>query len=383
MNRTVKILVFCCFIFASGCISSAVKPITDPGFTGFENDDANIRARAVELATRIDESGFLYNAPELETYLNKVARKILPNSAFDQIQFRIKILRDPMLNAFALANGSVYLHTGILASMENEAQLAALLGHEMTHVTNRHNVRELRDLKNKVNVFGALFVATGGLATVLGPVAQATIMGHSRDLERESDVEGFRLAAQAGYDTTESIKLFEALKHQIEREKIKESYFFGSHPRIMERIESYQTLIASLSPGRAIGVKNEADFQQHVKLLILDNVQLLVQSGRYEWAIYSLQKYIERYPDKVTAWFLLGEANRQLGEGKEKAAREAYQKAIHLDSNHADAHKMLGITLLKSGDKNSARQHLEKYLALNAGAKDRTYIERYIKECEK
>lgn len=382
MNGRAAILGLCCLFLLSACMTTALKPVSDPGFTGLEQDDVSLRKRSAEQATQINESGFLYNDAALESYLNAVARKIEPASVYEQIPFTVKVLRDPSLNAFALPNGSVYLHTGILASMENEAQLAALLGHEMTHATNRHAVRQVRDVKNKSNVFTALFMATGGLAGVFGPVARASVMGYSRDLEREADVDGFRLASQAGYDAAESIKLFEALKRQIEEEKIQESYFFGSHPRIMERIESYQGLISAgtgTGPSRA---RNTEAFQAAVKKLILDNAGLQMQAGRYERSVSALTRYIERYPAEADAWFLLGEANRQHGDGEHaKKAEEAYQKALGLDANYAEAHKKLGILYLKTGNKSGAREHLERYLAVNAKAPDRAYIEGYIREC--
>ncbi len=383
MISRVTVIVLCCLACVVACTPTALKPVADPGFIGFENDDVSMQTRAAEQAKRIDESGFLYSDPELEAYLNAVARKLEPAAVYEQIPFRVKVLRDPMLSAFALANGSVYLLTGILASIENEAQLAVLLGHEMTHVTNRHAVRQMRDLKNKTNVFSALFLATGGLASVFGPVAQASVMGYTRDMEREADVEGFRLAGLAGYDTAESLKLFEALKRQIEEEKIEESYFFGSHPRIMERIESFQALISAKTMTGPSRITNAESFQQHVKKLLLDNTRLQMQTGRYEWSASALQSYIERYPNEAVAWFLLGEANRQQGGDYVKKAEEAYQKALSLDESHADAHKMLGIILMKAGNMTTAREHLERYLAINAAASDRAYIEGYIKECEK
>jgi predicted Zn-dependent protease len=217
---------------------------------------------------------------------------------------------------------------------------------------------------------------------VFGPVAKASVYGHSRDLERDADKEGFRLMQEAGYDTAESVKLFEQLKREIEEERVKESYFFANHPRIMERIESYQALIAGAGTGRQ-GVTNAEVFQGHVKKLLLDNAGLDLQAGRYGRAASALERYIERYPREADAWYLLGEANRQQGGAEhEKKAEESYQKALSIDAGHAGSHKMLGIMRYKAGDKAAAKEHLERYLALNAKAADRAYIEKYIKACE-
>jgi predicted Zn-dependent protease len=370
-------------LLVSACASTSLAPVTDSGFGKFELDELALWSRSAEQAKRIDESGFLYDDRELEDYVNSVARKLQPAQVYEKIPFSVKVLRDPYLSAFALANGAVYLHTGILASMENEAQLATLLGHEMTHATNRHAIKELRDRKNTSAVMATLLAATGGLAGIFGPVAASSVYGHTRDMEREADREGFRLMEQAGYDPSESVKVFEQLKREIAENKDKEPYFFGTHPRIMERIESYQNLISSRTttaqPG---GATNAGVFQAHTKKLFLDNARLDLQLGRYERASSGLQRYIERYPDEAEAHYLLGEANRQqLDSDHDKKAIEQYQKALSIDPGHFNTHKMLGIMLYKAGDKAAAQEHLEKYLTLNARAADRGYIEKYIAAC--
>jgi predicted Zn-dependent protease len=229
----------------------------------------------------------------------------------------------------------------------------------------------------------SLSLATGGLSGVFGPVASASVYGHSRDFEREADQEGFRLMAGAGYNLPESIKLFEQMKRELEEKKVTEPYFFGTHPRIVERIESYRELISAQSGTTRTGVTNAGVFQAHIKKLVLENARLDMQISRYERAASGLQRYIERYPGEADAYYLLGEANRQQGDSEhDKRAMEQYQKSLSLDANHFNSHKVLGLMLFKAGDKAAAKEHFEKYLSLNARAADRAYIEKYIAACE-
>jgi predicted Zn-dependent protease len=383
MRVCLLIQAVCCVVLTTACASTSLAPVTDARFSSFESDELAIWNRSAEQQMRINESGFLYDDKELEAYVNSVARKIQPAQVYEKIPFSVKVLRDPYLNAFAFANGAVYLHTGILASMENESQLATLLGHEMTHATNRHAVKRLRDAKNTSAVMTTLFAATGGLAGVFGPVARASMSGYSRDMEREADRAGFRLMEQAGYDPSESVKLFEQMKREIEEKKDKEPYFFGTHPRIVERIESYKNLISARSTTIQPGVRNAEVFQSHMKKLYLDNAKLELQIAWYERAASALQRYIERYPNEAEAHYLLGEANRQqLDSDHDKKAEEQYRNALSIDPGHFNTHKMLGIMLFKAGDKAAAQEHLEKYLTLNAKAADRGYIEKYIAACK-
>ena len=104
----------------------------------FEEDEKRLWNRSEEEERSIAKSGMLYQDRELEAYLNGVASKLQPPEAYERIPFRILVLKNPYCNAFALPNGYIYVHTGILARMDNEAQLATLLAHEMTHATHRH-----------------------------------------------------------------------------------------------------------------------------------------------------------------------------------------------------------------------------------------------------
>ena len=117
-------------------------PVTRP-LTANEEEQM-IWRRAQEEMAAINNSGVLYQDLEIEKYLNRIAAKLHANSTSPDFSFQIKVIKDPSLNAFAFPNGVVYIHTGILARMDNEAQLAALLAHEIVHCTRRHSLRMLR-----------------------------------------------------------------------------------------------------------------------------------------------------------------------------------------------------------------------------------------------
>src|SRR3990170_3267566 len=138
-------------------------------------------------------------------------------------------MSDPTLNAFAMPNGHVYVHTGLLARLDDEAQLAMILGHEMTHVTHRHALKFNRDATNKQILYTILSVAAS-----IG-VALAAINGYGRDLEREADAEGMKRLVRAGYDPKEAAKVFELLRSEGKDRGTLETFFFGSHPRSEER----------------------------------------------------------------------------------------------------------------------------------------------------
>jgi predicted Zn-dependent protease len=355
-----------------------------------EKDEERIWLRAQEIEEVLDESGFIYDDPILAAYVNQVAEKLVPPDVADKgVNISVRIIRNPLLNAFAFPNGVVYVHTGILARMENEAQLAALLGHEMTHVTHRHSIESIRSVKNvravlaTLQVAGMPFGVYGDLASLVGEVgARAAVSGYSRDHEREADREGLRVMVAAGYDPREAPKLFEHMKRDVEEDgDRKEPFFFGSHPKLEERIASYHTLLRYRYPGQD-GLKKEKEFREKTRRLRLDNAFLDLALGRYGAAERAFRGYLEVGPGSAAAHYGLGELYRQRGEqGDRERAEGEYRLSLRYDPVYPEPHKSLGLLFFKEKDVIPAKRALEQYLMLAPEAADRGYIEQYLKQC--
>lgn len=387
MRRPVA-LVALLALLAAGCATTTLAPVTAAPFTP-EEDERRMWAQAEEEQKKIDRSGALYRDPELEAYLNAVARRLQPPAVFDAIPFSVRVLDNPLPNASAAPNGAIYIHTGLLARMDNEAQLATLLGHEMTHATHRHGIKDLRHTKNKTAFFATLNTTVGavpfvgGLTSLAGAVGTAAaITGYSRDQEREADREGLALMVRAGYDPREAPKLFYELKKEREDEKIEESLFYSSHPRIQERIDTYEELVRTEYRDRT-GVTNGDLFLKKTYRLELHNTQLDLKAGRFPQARRGAEKAVAVRPGDPRAHFLVGEVFRQkAADGDAEKAMAAYRKAISLDASYADPHKGLGLIHFKRGEKRLAKKSLEAYLALAPKAHDRPYVEEYIRQCK-
>ncbi|MDY6988446.1 MAG: M48 family metalloprotease [Thermodesulfobacteriota bacterium] len=372
----------------AGCASKDLPPVSQD--FSFEEDERRLWLRSEEEQEVLDNSGLICPDEGLRVYLNTIAEKLQPEGISEHIEFNIKVIKNPYLNAFAFPNGIIYVHTGMLARMDNEAQLATLLAHEMTHCTHRHAVKGLRDIKNKTAFLAGVQVTLGGigggigdLTTLLGAVGtMAAVTGHSRDLEREADAEGLRRMIGAGYDPSEASKLFVHLKKELEEEETKEPFFFGSHPRLEERIENYEILLKTECPGGKRGIKNTERFLEEVKPLILDNAELDLKMGRFTIARKGAEKFLALEPENARAFCLLGEIFRQRAdEGDSDKAKEHYERAISVDPNYPDAHRGLGLIYYKEGGCQNATGHLDAYLRLSPQAMDRVYIEQYIRQC--
>src|SRR5207245_2160787 len=185
--------------------------------------------------------GLVLDDGATNAYLARVGKSLVPRGLkLEHVSWNFRALRDPQPNAFALPNGSIYVSTGLLALVDNESQLAAVLAHELTHVLRRHSYLQNRNNRKKfltMNVIAAVGAyAPGGvagavitIATVVAPfIVMATMYGYSRDLERQADLKGIDMMIAAEYPPEEMVKVMTLLNKDIAGEQIRRCY--NDHP---------------------------------------------------------------------------------------------------------------------------------------------------------
>ncbi len=387
-------LIYCKEIFivtlillvASACAPTRLAPLGKNGISQLEEDEKRLWNRAAEEQKTLNNSGYIYQKYGLEDYLNEVAQRLIPKEVKEQrLSIEVKIIKNPLLNAFTLPNGAIYIHTGFLAKMENESQLATVLAHEISHFINRHTIQKFRDYKDTTALLATLHVATipagiyGSGALLLGALgAKAAVSGFSKALETEADKDGLDLLVMAGYDTGEAPKIFDKIKKDLEEQDISEPFFFGSHPRLQDRKDSYARLLESRY-SETKGDKDTERFMEKILPLLLDNALLDLSMGRFSFAEEAIIKFLRHRPHSAKGHYSLGELFRQRGEDgdREKAERE-YQLAIQYDPSHPDPYKRLGLFYYKQGKKEKAKPQFEKYLSLVPDANDIEYIKKYL-----
>ena len=379
MKYSALIMVVWCLV--AGCATPRPIPVIRT-LTANEEEQMLWRQAQEEL-NAINASGVLYQDVEIENYLNRIAAKLNVNSISPDFSFQIKVVKDPSLNAFAFPNGVIYIHSGILARMDNEAQLAALLAHEMVHCTHRHSLRVLRSIKDRTAAKNDRPPRVRELAQLLGITGSiASLGGYTRELETEADRVGLDLAVKANYDPREILNLFELLKQEIELEGVKEPYFFGTHPKVGQRIENVNNWLAEKYRGKITGIKNTDVFQSKISRLVLDNARLDLRQGRFFVAQRTVEKFLAVKQDDARAYFLLGEVFRQRGRQEDAAAAiKNYEKSISLNPSFPEPHKAMGLIHYKDGKKRLAKKHFESCLLLSPDTIDRAYIQGYLKLC--
>lgn len=157
-----------------------------------------------------------YPDEKLQAYVQQVGERVARHGHRSQLQYRFTVIDSPDINAFAVPGGHIYIHRGLMAYLGSEAELAAVLGHEVGHVTARHSVRQ-QSQSTAWNILGqAVAVGTGvGVAGDLtNALGGAFVSGYGRDMELEADGLGAQYLARSGYDPQAMIEVVKVLKAQ-------------------------------------------------------------------------------------------------------------------------------------------------------------------------
>jgi predicted Zn-dependent protease len=208
----------------------------------------------------------------INEYVNSVGQRLASASERPNIPWRCYVVDDKAINAFATLGGRVYVHTGLLAATQSEAQLASVLGHEIGHIVGRHGLANVK----KSQKYGTL----AGIATIAGAIlggqaganlggglgnliAGGYLMKHSRDAEREADYLGLYDLKEAGYNTGGMVQMFEILQEVSASSPNAFGSILASHPAPSERAANTRREISQYLRGSdRKGLSSSEDFQR-------------------------------------------------------------------------------------------------------------------------
>jgi predicted Zn-dependent protease len=412
-------------LVTASCVSTQLPPISSQG-ESFEplRDERALWERSREEEEALLEKVKLYDDPLLESYLEEIVGRLNPSgmAANPALRYRVRVIEDPTLNAFAYPHGSIYVHTGLLARMENEDQLATVFGHEMTHVENRHMLRFQRSAHNKqigltvAAVAAAVILADAqgdaigdghwAKAATIGVMSDliltlglqiaflASVNGYGRGLEIEADEGGFAKLDNAGYDLGEAPAVYEALLADHGEPTKTEAFFFGSHPRLSERVENTRRYLAAHPPAGDVpaGEPEEDVFARRIRPVVRDDAKLNIEAGRLRLAEDQLAKVRDWMPEDPETHFLQGRLRMaQATAGKESAdqrrlrgeAEDCFRKAIELDPRRPAPRRELGLLLYERKELGDACSHFRRYVDLAPDASDSPRIRDYVLEMER
>lgn len=204
-----------------------------PGFNLFsKQQDVQL---GQETAAQVRQHVHIVKDPVLNAYVNQVGQRLASSQEAQEsgFKFTFEVVADPSINAFALPGGPMFINTGLLKAVENEAQLAGVMGHEMSHVILRHGTNQASKAQ-LIELPVALAAGSGG-GSMMGRLAQlgiglganSVLLKFSRTAESQADLMGSHLMAEAGYNPMEMARFFEKLEAKTGQGGIQ---FFSDHP---------------------------------------------------------------------------------------------------------------------------------------------------------
>lgn len=200
-------------LVSAGC---STNPATGATQLSLISENQEI-AMGRDAAADVDAAMGLYDDGALQTYVDSVGQALAAASERPNLPWRFRVVDDPVINAFALPGGYIYLARGIMTHFNSEAELASVLGHEIGHVTGRHSVEQISraQLAGIGLIAGSIFVPE--IAQYSGILSQSLgllFLKFGRDDEKESDGLGFRYMTRLDYDPEGAVSMFETLRRQ-------------------------------------------------------------------------------------------------------------------------------------------------------------------------
>ena len=257
------ILVLTLFFFACGVVRTSPFGGTSLILIPTSQEVALGRAAARE----VERKSKLCKDPVINSYVNEIGQKIAAVSGRYDITYHYKVIESPELNAFSLPGGWVYIYTGLLKHLKNEADLAFVLGHETGHIVGRHAIRRLQVIYG-INFILSLTLGDKNLSQVelevLKVLYQIVIAGYSRKEEFEADEMGAYFTGKAGWNPVASIETIEILDKLMKFKPSGITELFMDHPTNKKRIENLNMWIRRFPKQWLENPFNEERYRENV-----------------------------------------------------------------------------------------------------------------------
>jgi predicted Zn-dependent protease len=397
------------------------RPVYAPMDPGKEID---IIETAAEQESLFERRRMLYQNPQVQAVVDRVAADIAPAVRDDYIRFRVHLIRDPSPVVFSLADGQIYLQTGLLARLENEAQLAAVIAHEAHHVAMHDHILATRTRRSKGGAISAAIYLSGG--STWDALDSKAFLDSVRseltdEMELAADAAAVELLSNAGYPPSAAVKVLEHVMKDPElttpdlKDLEQTKFSIGGSETIgqmvSERLSNrYQALKDRVPVDTRAPAPRPLLLRQIIEMTIDDYIRL----DRPATALEFIDELIARQPDafllaaKGDSHVALGprpnredpehlkfwtgdrrdlttreeRVNRymQTEQGPIRLARntasaiESYNRALQMDENMGRAYRGLGNVYLAKEDYRQAGRNYLKYLKLTPDAIDRDVV---------
>ena len=362
------------FLLAAVLSGCATNPVTGKSEISLVSESWELKTGAQNyLPARQSQGGDYVADPQVQAYVQEVGNKLAAVSDRD-LPYEFAVINNSVPNAWAMPGGKIAINRGLLTELGSEAELAAVLGHEIVHAAAKHSAQAVQ----RGVMLQAAVLATGiatkdsdyGQVAAIGAGAGAALINskYGRDDERESDVYGMNYMSRAGYNPQGAVELqqtFVALKDGKAANFLEG--LFASHPPSQERVATNRQHAATLPSG---GIEGRQRYEQMMARLIdskpayeaYDEARRAVADNRLKAARRLVQQAIDSEPREGHFYALLGDI--EADEDDLNAADRAYDQAVNLNPNFFYPLMRSGVINERQGRIAKAKRRLNRSLEL-------------------
>ncbi|MDH0866732.1 M48 family metallopeptidase [Mitsuaria sp. GD03876] len=340
-----------------------------------ESDEGGLWAMMEREETKLRRSPFLMRDAPLRDYLQDIACKLGGEHCAD---VRVYPVRTPFFNASMAPNGMMQVWSGLLLRVDNEAQLAAVIGHEMGHYLQRHTLERMRDIKSRSagNLVLAMFGVIGAVGQIIN---SAGAFGFSRDHERQADAIGLALMRKAGYDTREAAKIWENLRLEMaaahDPTKSSGGGLFATHPPSAERSDT----LARLAEADTGGFVGDTEFNQRLAGLQQMMLEDELKRGQHGETLVLLNRLIGRSPQRADLVYYRGETHRMRNQPEDgDMALADFDAARAMGHEPPQLYRSMGYLMKAREQTDKAREAFARYVEMAPDAADASLIKSYL-----
>jgi len=357
-----------------------------PGYQPSEaRDEQGIWMELKELELELNQSALIVKDPELNNYVRRLVCRVAGDYCND---FRVYLIRNPGFNASMTATGMMQIWTGLLVRSGSSDEIAAVIGHEIAHYTRLHTLERFRKVKSSATAGSIFDMGIGiftGVATPVGEmVAVMSTLSYNRDQEREADLLGAQLLAEASLDPHAAYRVWQNVLAEEEAAAVKRrkpGVFSQTHPDSQSRVEVTKDWVTSrYGPPDQLLLADDELIQilnNHYYFLMEDQID----TNRFGRTQELLERHSKMGVEPGIIYYFYGEMFRQrAAEGDRALAMSAYRHSIQTGHAPADAYRNLGYLYLKEKDIDAARENFRVFLELEPDASDRAMLNFYLEE---
>jgi len=301
------------FLGLAGC---AVNPVTGERELSLVSEAQELAVGRENYADYRQQQGGDYTLePELTRYVNRIGQALSAHSDRPNLPYEFVVVNNPTANAWALPGGKIAINSGLLRHLDDEAQLAAVIGHEIIHAAARHGAAQMsRGMLLNVGLAAIAVGSQGSSVEWLGTASQygaAAWMAHyGRDDELEADYYGMQLMVAAGYDPLAAVELQQTFVKLSEgRDSDFVSSLFASHPPSQARVDANRALVDRLAVSgeryrERYALTTAALREAQPAYQAAEKARKLLQQKRFEEALAESDKAVAVLPQQVQFWLL-------------------------------------------------------------------------------